>query len=345
MSLSLQTSIDVQMKIMHGLVSGMPIRDLLTLVIDGMCIRFTDYCAGIWMIRWHDGTRIFTLEASHRLPREIDYPEELNLHIEQNETLHDRLEEIEVRLQLRLQEYGFASSYFAFIPATNGDLVGVAGIFFTKPTSLSPQDVQVIDRYAQVAGLAMQKEQADEENHLLAYYDFLTSVPNRRLFHRQFDQAIRNAITNNEFFSLVLLDLDNFKIINDTYGHLAGDKVLQVIAKRIMEGLRKKDTLARLGGDEFALLLCHTSGQEALRMMQDIMQVLVRPITLKETTITMLASAGIVACPEHGTEEDDLLRRADQSLYAAKTSPHAKVILFTPKRSKENPLSSYEHLP
>jgi diguanylate cyclase (GGDEF)-like protein len=151
--------------------------------------------------------------------------------------------------------------------------------------------------------------------------DLLTDLPNRRALDVELDRAISRAYRNKKPLAVCMLDLDNFKFINDTYGHGAGDRVLQVLAKRLRESLRKTDFVARLGGDEFVLLL---EGFGRLELLETILGKLgesaCAPITLEAgQSVSVGLSLGV--CPyssARGDRSDTLLRQADQALYEAK---------------------------
>ena len=151
--------------------------------------------------------------------------------------------------------------------------------------------------------------------------DLLTDLPNRRALDVELDRAISRAYRNKKPLAVCMLDLDNFKFINDTYGHGAGDRVLQVLAKRLRESLRKTDFVARLGGDEFVLLL---EGFGRLELLETILGKLgesaCAPITLEAgQSVSVGLSMGV--CPYSSAQvdrSDTLLRQADQALYEAK---------------------------
>jgi diguanylate cyclase (GGDEF)-like protein len=157
----------------------------------------------------------------------------------------------------------------------------------------------------------------------LALKDFLTELPNRKLFYDRLKQAILTGHRENKSFALFMLDVDSFKEINDTLGHYTGDVVLKEIGKRLMGVLRESDTVARIGGDEFAILLpgagLNYSKQVASRL-QNAMQ---EPCVIDNTKLFVRISIGIALYPEHGREADPLMRRADVAMYTAKKNQTA----------------------
>jgi len=158
----------------------------------------------------------------------------------------------------------------------------------------------------------------EKENLRLAFEDHLTALPNRAMFYDRLKQALLMAKRQGHPVSVMMLDLDRFKYVNDTLGHPVGDKVLKEVAVRLRELLRESDTVARLGGDEFAILLPSGDVERAGTVARRILQSLEVPIVVEEQPIDIGTSIGIVFYPEHGEDADMLLRHADISMYAAK---------------------------
>jgi diguanylate cyclase (GGDEF)-like protein len=152
----------------------------------------------------------------------------------------------------------------------------------------------------------------------LAFHDELTDLPNRTLLHDRVRQALLEAKREKRPLSMLVLDLDGFKDINDSLGHHAGDRVLQIVAARLRTTLRQSDTVARLGGDEFAVLLPSTDATGAELAAAKILQELEMPMTLESRPAFVRGSIGIAAFPEHGTGEQELLQKADIAMYVAK---------------------------
>jgi len=153
-----------------------------------------------------------------------------------------------------------------------------------------------------------------------ALHDSLTGLPNRTLLADRLDQAIRTANRERKQLALIIMDLDHFKEINDSLGHENGDRVLQDVAHRMKKVLRNSDTVARLGGDEFAVLLPSTDVERASQLSAKLLYVLEQPFELDGHTFLMGASIGISLFPDHGSDVNTLMRRADVAMYVAKRS-------------------------
>lgn len=152
-----------------------------------------------------------------------------------------------------------------------------------------------------------------------ANYDSLTGLPNRNLFMDRLQQAQAHAFRSGESFALMLLDVDQFKAFNDSFGHAVGDVVLQTAALRIKQCLRNEDTVARLGGDEFCLLLEKTAlRRDVKKVLEKISVILREPFAVDGHNITMQASIGVAFYPEHGEDGHALLKQADDAMYRVK---------------------------
>ncbi len=178
---------------------------------------------------------------------------------------------------------------------------------------------------------------SDDQIHRLVHYDTLTNLPNRELFRQQLRNRIVRAGRRNSKFVVIFIDVDRFKAINDTLGHREGDKVLQMIAHRLENGLRNRDgarphdIVARLSGDEFAVIMDDLRSREDVALVVDkILEKIREPIALGEYTLRAEASAGISVYPDDADNVDDLLRNSDLAMYDAKQHGRGCYRRFTP---------------
>ncbi|MCW8884372.1 MAG: EAL domain-containing protein [Motiliproteus sp.] len=175
------------------------------------------------------------------------------------------------------------------------------------------------------------KRKRDEEKiRHQANYDFLTGLPNRNLFIDRFSRAIQQSQRDQSRVALLFIDLDQFKYVNDTFGHPAGDQLLQQASQRLTEIMRSSDTVARLGGDEFTVLL--TQVDEITRVEDVSGRILVelsKPYLIEKNEAFVSASIGVTVYPDDGTDVDSLLRNADSAMYRAKDSGRNMVHFFT----------------
>ena len=173
-----------------------------------------------------------------------------------------------------------------------------------------------------------ERKQAEEALEHQALHDELTGLSNRTLLQDRLSQAILSAGQENTPASLLLVDLDRFKEINDTFGHHYGDLLLQQIGPRLRGILRTSDTVARLGGDEFGILLPTADSENAVAVAQQLLRILEAPFELDGERVEIGASIGIASYPAHGTDTATLLRRADVAMYVAKRG-ESGIVVYT----------------
>ena len=189
-------------------------------------------------------------------------------------------------------------------------------------------------RPERVVGLNMditERKEAERRAEHQSRHDGLTDLPNRTLFRERLKQSAADAKRRRGSFGLLLLDLDRFKVVNDTLGHQTGDTLLKQVAKRMRSLVRAEDTLARLGGDEFALLL-PGRGQvdEVRRVAERLVEAISHPFLIKGQQVSVGVSVGICLAPEDGTDTDTLLKHADLALYRAKGAGRSTFRFYEP---------------
>ncbi len=163
------------------------------------------------------------------------------------------------------------------------------------------------------------RKDAEEKLLHMAHFDPLTDLPNRAMFHDRLTQALVQAQRRNERVGVMFLDLDHFKDVNDTLGHAMGDLLLQKMAHRLTVTVRPGDTVGRLSGDEFGIILGDLrSPEDASLVAQKILKALTSPFRLNEQDRTVTTSIGISLYPDHGTDNDTLVKAADAAMYEAK---------------------------
>ncbi|MEZ0232916.1 MAG: EAL domain-containing protein [Methylophilaceae bacterium] len=179
----------------------------------------------------------------------------------------------------------------------------------------------LVQNYVAVFTDITQRKLSEERLQFIANHDALTLLPNRALLQQRIEQALVRAQRHNEKIAVLFIDLDRFKIINDTLGHHAGDLLLQEAAKRLTDCLRESDTVARQGGDEFVVLIeDFTDTQYLTTIARKIMSVLAQPFILLNQELHISASIGITIYPEDGADVFSLLKNADVAMYRAKES-------------------------
>lgn len=180
------------------------------------------------------------------------------------------------------------------------------------------------------------EQQAAEERGERLYYqamhDPLTGLPNRSLLADRLNQALERSTRYGERAAVFLMDMDRFKLFNDTYGHLAGDDLLRAVAERVRDTLRNSDTVARIGGDEFAIIEPRvTPGTDCEKLGERLRKAIKKPFTINGMEVMLAASIGVTLLPEDGTDDDTLIVNADLAMYRAKHEGGDRVCRFRPE--------------
>lgn len=188
-----------------------------------------------------------------------------------------------------------------------------------------------ITHYVAICSDISRRKEDEAQVALLAYYDALTGLPNRNLFFDRVNQALLLAKRNNGNTSLLFIDLDHFKPVNDKHGHLVGDSLLQQVAGRMRTCVRHVDTVARMGGDEFIVLLPEINHADDAKLVADkLLESIARPFRIDGQDIRISASIGIVIFPRDGITADQLLLHADQAMYKVKQTTRNNLHFFQP---------------
>jgi diguanylate cyclase (GGDEF)-like protein len=209
-----------------------------------------------------------------------------------------------------------------------GELViGGISVQSSAPDAYSPGDLSALEMLAATAAIAIQNAQLFTQMQQLAALDPLTAIPNRRHFYELAVREVERSARYGHTLSAIMLDADHFKTINDTYGHIAGDQVLQTIAARCRGDLREVDMLARFGGEEFAVLLPETDRDQALQVARRLAACIAdSPVVTDAGSLAVTISLGVASAPPGTlTTIEALLNAADQALYRAKRAGRNQV--------------------
>ncbi|BAY22058.1 diguanylate cyclase/phosphodiesterase with FHA and GAF sensor [Calothrix sp. NIES-2100] len=190
---------------------------------------------------------------------------------------------------------------------------------------------------ASISG-AWQRQQVEEKIRYQALHDLLTGLPNRLQFNHSLDKALPNAGINPDSLAVMFLDLDRFKVINDTLGHTLGDILLKSVAQRLKECLRTGDTAARWGGDEFTILLPQVNSLEEIKQIaQKILKALTNAFEIKGHELYISASLGIALLNDNSPDAETLIQHADAALYHAKDAGRNNYQFYSPNLSIKSP--------
>ena len=231
-------------------------------------------------------------------------------------------------LPMALQQAARAlSSYWLAVPlhSSRGSIGVLAMQSDQDGAACTEQDQDLLQFVAKQLSTAIERKQLHTQMQYMAMHDELTRLPNRRLFHDRLYTAFVRAHRQQGRLSLLFLDLNNFKLVNDRHGHACGDLLLQTVAVRMRDCMRESDTLARMGGDEFVVLLENNAMPADVRLIeQKIHAALAAPLHLGDGQQLQIAvSIGVAHYPDDGDTMQQLLRHADHAMYLAKSHPLA----------------------
>lgn len=175
------------------------------------------------------------------------------------------------------------------------------------------------------------REKIEEQIKYIAYHDNLTNLPNRRFLKEQIHHAIALTKRTGKMLAVMFMDLDNFKLINDTMGHSAGDKMLIAVSDQLVASLRESDFIARIGGDEFVILIENLESLDVVHLVaKKIMEIFKEPIVINRQECFVSASIGVALYPEDGIDAEALIKNADIAMYKAKSNGKNQCVFCTP---------------
>lgn len=205
------------------------------------------------------------------------------------------------------------------IRGANGEVLGTFAIYRSTAASPGSEQLYQIEQFAHIVSIAIERERANQLIWRQANFDVLTGLPNRNLMEDHLNLALKVASRSKTKVAVLFMDLDNFKDVNDSLGHGAGDLLLVECARRIEDIVRKEDTISRLGGDEFVLILGNVTNNSGLEnLVQKLLRCVSKPYTLNQHVVHTTTSIGITLFPDDGKDKTSLLKNADQAMYGAK---------------------------
>ena len=221
------------------------------------------------------------------------------------------------------------TSYIGSPLIISNEIIGVVSIkSFDKKNIYNEEDLNILKFISGQIAMAIDKVKSVEEMHYLAYYDKMTKLPNRTLFNDRSKIAFKNAERNNDQYAVLFLDLDEFKIVNDTMGHNAGDQLLKIVAERIVACVREGDTISHWGGDEFTILSKIKDIDDNKKLCERILNKVKEKTIINKKTINCSLSIGAAIYPIHGDNIDDLIQKADMAMYLSKTQGKDKFNVY-----------------
>jgi diguanylate cyclase (GGDEF)-like protein/PAS domain S-box-containing protein len=230
-------------------------------------------------------------------------------------------------------EHGFRSCWSTPILSHEGTTLGTFAMYSKEVRDPSVVDEALLETARRLAAIAIERKRAEQRIQFMADHDALTGLPNRTLLRDRLAQAVLYAARYERWVTVAFIDLDNFKFVNDSLGHNAGDALLKIVSKRMVGCVRSTDTVVRLGGDEFVILLIDQPKSEDLisATLQKIRAAIGAPIHIQEHDLEVTCSIGLANYPKDGADADALLANADAAMYRAKEIGRDNFLFYTPE--------------
>jgi diguanylate cyclase (GGDEF)-like protein/PAS domain S-box-containing protein len=237
------------------------------------------------------------------------------------------------QFKTRPLEMGLRACWSTPIKARDGRAIGTFAFYFRESRGPSRWHQQIVDACTVLSALAIERHEARAAMARIAFHDMLTGLPNRARIPGLIAEAI-GACAEGSHVAVAFLDADNFKDVNDTLGHAAGDEFLVAFARRLRGQIKPGDMLGRLGGDEFVIVLPNRDAVEASLMAAQITAALATPLTIGKRQVVMSASMGLSLYPDNATDIDTLIKQADAAMYKAKHAGRATYRFFSADMNK-----------
>ncbi len=215
-------------------------------------------------------------------------------------------------------EHGLKSCWSTPIADRKGNVLGTFAVYYDQIRTPKSEEITVVDKAAYLASLFLERQKSDQQIIRMAYYDDLTGLPNRKQFCDLLSSAIQLSEQQRGVLSVLCLDLDEFKIVNDALGHAIGDKLLKQVAQKLSSCAGSSGLVSRQGGDEFSIYLLSTTVESTEQLASSIIRLLAEPFIIEEEELYISTSIGISYFPSDGDNVDTLIKHADAALYQAK---------------------------
>ena len=227
--------------------------------------------------------------------------------------------------------YGFRACWSSPIRSYQGKALGTFALYSPVAGEPTAECLKLVGMATHIAGIAIERKEAEDSIQFMAHHDTLTGLPNRSMLDERVASAIELADDSDGTMTLAFLDLDNFKLVNDSLGHHAGDELLKIVAARMLACVRASDTIVRLGGDEFVVLISGAlrRGETVADRLDAVRRSIAEPVVIEGRSFQVTASMGVASYPEHGRNASELMARADAAMYRAKEIGRDAMQVFT----------------
>ena len=227
--------------------------------------------------------------------------------------------------------YGYRACWSSPIRSYQGKVLGTFALYARRAGEPTAECMKLVGMATHIAGIAIERKQAEDSIQFMAHHDALTGLPNRSMLDERVASAIEAADDIGGTMTLAFIDLDNFKLVNDSLGHHAGDELLKIVSARMLRCVRVSDSIVRLGGDEFVVLIngAMRRGETVEDRLNAVREAIAEPVEIEGRSFQVTCSMGVAAYPEHGRNATELLARADAAMYRAKELGRDAIEVFT----------------
>ncbi len=239
----------------------------------------------------------------------------------------EQIEYLKEKKQLN-KTFKTPNSYIGSPLIIANEIIGVVSIKSFNNIIFEQEQLTILSFISDQIAMAIDKVKSVEEMHYLAYYNKMTRLPNRTLFNDRAKIAFKNAARNNEKYVVLFLDLDEFKMVNDSMGHNAGDQMLKIVSKRIVKSVREGDTISHWGGDEFTILSKIKNIDDNKHLCERILKNIKEKIIINRKKVNCSVSIGGAIYPNDGDNIDELIQKADMAMYVSKTQGKDNYTLY-----------------
>lgn len=284
---------------------------------------------GDLVLRAHDGTLTLCLPTGARLSVDVD---------PWSKTMASGAMQIENDLSetpKTSRVFADAASRMSIPLISFGQTLGVLTLYSSQNNAFRENEWSALEAVADICSSSIQNAHYVERIRKLSYLDGLTGIFNRRFFELRIQEEIERARRSKAGMAVIIADIDQFKRLNDEFGHLLGDEVLRQVSSLFHRQLRKIDVVCRYGGEEFAILLTNTNAEHAMGVAEKLRKI-VEGWQFPGVARTVTISAGVAAYPDHGTARDELVHAADTGLYCAKKTGRNRISLAKRGRATTN---------
>ncbi|URI11776.1 EAL domain-containing protein [Aquincola tertiaricarbonis] len=230
---------------------------------------------------------------------------------------------------------GLRACWSSPIRGGDGQVLGTFAFYYREPREPSALHRRLVDVSLHLCALILEREKTKAHIHQLAFYDTLTGLPNRALLRAKTERALHEAQRTGTPLAVLFVDLDRFKQVNDTHGHLVGDGLLVELAQRLRGVARAGDIIGRLSGDEFVAVLPDCGGSQAVAAVERLVAAVAQPMVVHGVALHPRASVGVALYPADGGDIDTLIRHADMAMYQAKTHERGSFRFFSAELNRQ----------